>query len=126
MKKELFAAALLILILALSLINTRAITNICDDLKDAVAQAGEAAEAGDWGESTRLINSAISLWQSHDVYTHIVLRHTDIETLSDDFFELSEHINSQDTGSVRSAVRLVQEHLTGIVEMESFKPGSIF
>lgn len=126
MKKELFAAALLAVILALSLWNTDRICKLCGDLTDMVEASGRAASDGDWEESMGLIENALQLLQSNEGYTHTVLRHTDIETLSDDFFELMEHISTRDPGAVRSAVRLVTEHLREIAEMESLKLGSIF
>lgn len=126
MKKELFAVALLAAILALSLWNTHEIKGICDELSKLVEASGRAAERGDWEESLRLVEEGMRFWRSREGYTHTVLRHTDIETLSDDFFELMEHISTQDPGAVRSAVRLVTEHLREITEMEGLKLGSIF
>ena len=81
---------------------------------------------GDWAASLQRVEEALSLWRSREGYTHAVLRHADIETLSDDFYELMEHIGTHDPGAVQSAVRLVTEHLREIVEMESIKLGSIF
>lgn len=126
MKKEIFALALLALILALSLWNTHEIKSICGELTELVEASGRAAESGDWETSRERVEEALRLWQSREGYTHTVLRHTDIETLSDDFFELLEHISTQDPGAVQSAVRLVTEHLREITEMESLKIGSIF
>lgn len=126
MKKELFAVVLLAAILALSLWNTHEIKNICGELTSLVESSGHAAESGDWEASRECAEKAIGLWKSREGYTHIVLRHSDIETLSDDFFELMEHISARDSGTVQSAVRLVTEHLRGITDMESLKLGSIF
>ncbi len=126
MKKEIFAAALLAAILALSLWNTHEIKSICGELADIVEASGRAAGEGDWAASLQRVEEALSLWRSREGYTHAVLRHADIETLSDDFYELMEHIGTHDPGAVQSAVRLVTEHLREIVEMESIKLGSIF
>ena len=126
MKKEIIAGAMLVLILALSLVNTCAIGYLCDDIGGFITQAGELAEKEDWSGSEQAIRRAISLWEDNEGYTHIVLRHTDIETLSDDFYELLEHIYSQDPGSVRGAVELVNGHLNGIKDMEKLRFGSIF
>lgn len=126
MKKELFAAGLLALLLLLSILNTAAIKGLCSDIDSVIRRAGAAAEAGDWESARERMDSAVSLWRSHETYAKIVMRHTDIETLTDDFFELMEHINTEDPGAVRSAVELVTEHLGGIAEMESLSLGSIF
>ncbi len=125
MKKELFAAALLAALLSLSLWNTGEIKSLCSELDRFVRASGDAAEAENWEESEKLAASAMSLWKSRELYTHSVLRHTDIETLSDDFYELQEHILTHDAAAVKSAVNLVSEHLEGIADMESLKLGSI-
>ena len=126
MKKELFAVALLALILALSVLNTRAIGSLCGDLEALVRDSASAAEKENWAESQQKLETAIALWQKHEGYTGIVLRHTDIETLTDDFFELTEHIYTRDPAATKAASALVCEHLKSIAKMESFDFGSIF
>lgn len=126
MKKELFAVALLLTILGLSLWNTYEIRKLCGQLETCVTQAGGAAQSGDWQTSEDRMARALDLWLSRETYAQTVLRHTDIETLTDDFYELLEHIYTQDPGAVKSAVSLVTEHLQGIAKMESIQLGSIF
>ena len=126
MKKELFAAALLVLILALALWNTREIGDLCGEIAELVERSADEASRENWPESQRLFEDALALWQSRESYTGIVLRHTDIETLTDDFYELSEHLRTRDAPAALSAASLVREHLRGIAEIESFALGSIF
>lgn len=126
MKKELFAVVLLALILGLSVLNTCAIKGLCGDLSDLVERSSNAADAGDWDSSARLLDSAMSLWREREGYTHCVLRHSDIETLTEAFYELSEHISTKDAPAAYSASELVKEHLDSIVKMETINLGSIF
>ncbi len=126
MKKDLFAAGLLAVLLTLSLINSAVIKSLCDDIDATVRRSGDAAQTGDWETAQSEVNSALELWRKREGYTKIVLRHTDIETLTDDFYELTEHIYSKDPGSVKSAVELVGEHLSDISQMEAINFGSIF
>ncbi len=126
MKKELFAAALLLALLILSAVNTAVIDGLCSDIESVVRDAGSAAGSGDWARAQNDVQRALELWRSNDGYLKIVLRHTDIETLVDDFYELTEHIYTQDPGATKSAVELVGEHLKDIAEMESINFGSIF
>lgn len=126
MKKELLALGLLALILTLSMLNTHEIGSLCGDLGNLVERSATAAETGDWEESQRLLTEAMSLWKRHEDYAGIVLRHTDIETLTDDFFELTEHIYTRDSSATRAASSLVREHLDSIRKMESINLGSIF
>ena len=126
MKKELFAAALLLLILALSLLNTGVIGGLCDEITGLVERSAGAAEQGDWEESQAFLEEAMALWKEREVYTGIVLRHTDIETLTDDFYELTEHIYTHDGPAASAASALVREHLASIRKMEGMNLSSIF
>lgn len=126
MKKELFALGLLALLLLLSVLNTRHIGRLCGDLESLVERSADAADAGGWEESRRLLEEAMSLWKKYDSYVGIVLRHTDIETLTDDLYELTEHIYTRDSAATKAASRLVREHLESIKKMESINWGSIF
>ncbi len=126
MKKEIFAALLLALLLSLSVVNTHVIDSLCNQLSQGVASAGQAAQRGDWEGSVQALRETMSWWEERETYARIVLRHTDIETLTDDFYELAEHIYTRDAGAVKSAVELVTEHLRGIAQMEAINLGSIF
>lgn len=126
MKKDLFAAGLLAVILALSMLNTGRINSLCDDLDELVDLSAGAAARGDWEESRQALDKAVSLWKAQEEYTGIVLRHTDIETLTDDLYELAEHIYTRDGAAAKAAASLVREHLKSIKKMESINPGSIF
>lgn len=126
MKKELFAIGLLALILALSVLNTRRIGALCGDLEGLVERSAGAAASDDWEGSQSLLDEAVSLWKKHESYVGIVLRHTDIETLTDDLYELTEHIYTRDSAATMAASLLVREHLESIKKMESINWGSIF
>ena len=126
MKKELFAAALLLLILGLSLLNTGVIGGLCDEITALVEDSASAANGGDWEGSQALLEEAMALWKAREGYTGIVLRHTDIETLTDDFYELTEHIYTRDGPAATAAAALVREHLNSIKRMESLNFSSVF
>lgn len=126
MKKELFAAGLLALILAFSILNTAVIDSICEGVTDLIDRSTAAAREGNWEESELLLNDALSLWKKNETYTTIVLRHTDIDTVSDDFYEFTEHVYSQDAPSARAAASLIREHLESVKKMERMCWGSIF
>lgn len=126
MSKEFFAAALLAVLLALSIWNTSEIQKICDGIGSLVNGSADAAAEGNWEESRQLLEKAMELWKSRQGYTGVVLRHTDIETLTDDFYELTEHIYTKDAPAARAASALVLEHLDSIRKMESLNMSSIF
>ncbi len=126
MKKEIFALALLILIFAVSMINAWYLGSLADEITVLVEDSAYLASAGQWDQALNQAKAAADLWRSHDPYTHIVLRHSDIEAMTDDFYELLEHISSKDPGAAESSASLVAEHIESISEMERLRPGSIF
>lgn len=126
MKKEIFAGALLAALLALSLINVRAIKSICADVEELIGDAEGYVYAGDWENAERSAEEAIERFESHSSYTHIVLRHTDIETLTGSFYDFLGDIRCRSAGAAQSSAELVRERLKDIREMESIRWGSVF
>ncbi|MGM9521272.1 MAG: DUF4363 family protein [Oscillospiraceae bacterium] len=126
MKKEIFAAALLAVILALSLINTHYLSSITTEISGLVEKACAEAESDNWDMSEKYAMRAMDIWHGSDGYTHIVLRHSDIDSMTDDFYELMDHIYEQELGGVKSSSGLVIAHLESMRDMERIRLGSIF
>ena len=126
MKKELFTVALLISILALSLLNSSKLAKLTDELSAMIEDCGELAYAGKWEECGQHVDNAIRTWAENDTYTHIVLRHNDIDSVTDDIYALREHIYAQDAGETYGSLKLVLEHLESLSSMEKIRLGSIF
>lgn len=126
MKKEVFAVLLLVLILGISLLNSHMLNTLTNDLSDIVKECDTAASAEKWPEARKHIEDALSLWKKNDHYTHVVLRHSDIDSMTNDFYELLEHVYSENSGAVSGIARLVDAHLKSIISMEKIRLGSIF
>ena len=126
MKKEVFATALLAVIFALSVANTYFLDRLTGQIIELVEESGRMAAYGDWEKAQNAAEHAARLWKEQDPYTHIVLRHSDIESMNDDFYELLEHIYSHDAGAANSSAALVSEHLSSISQIEQIRIGSVF
>lgn len=126
MKKELFAAALLIILLSLSMINSYYLNKITGNAINIVEKAKAEAENDNWDNAITAVEDVIDYWNSCDTYTHIVLSHNDIDSMTNNFYELLEHIYSQDIGGTMSYAELVKTHLDSIGTFEKVKLGSIF
>lgn len=126
MKKEAFAAILLVLILALSLLNSKKLDSLTNQLTQIVENCNSAASNENWPQAQKGIEEAISTWKKNDSYTHIVLRHSEIDSMADDLYELKEHIYAHDAGAVYGISGLVAAHLQSISSMEKIRLGSIF
>ncbi len=126
MKKEVFAAALLAVIFALSVANAYCLDKLTGEIIELVDESGRMATCGEWEKSQEAAENASRIWKEQDPYTHIVLRHSDIESMNDDFYELLEHVYSHDAGATSSSAALVSEHLSSINQIEQIRIGSVF
>ena len=93
MKRELAAAAVLILLLA-----------------------------GSWWNLKYLRD----FWLGADGYTHIFIRHSEIDSTTDAFFELMSDVRSGDAQSASGAYEKLAAHLDSLYTMERVTLGSIF
>ena len=110
MKKELFALALLLLILAGNLWNQHRLETLTSGL-DALVEAAQEAE-------TR--------WTDADPYTHIFIRHTDIDALSAAFCDYRGALAGRDEGDILASYLRLTAGLRSLQGMEKLSVGSIF
>ena len=120
MKRFWIALALLALVFSASWGNTFYLEHLAGQLSAMLAQAEALGEAGDWDGAMELTRRAEALWEDHDVYLHVTLRHTDTDNVFLSFQEVKEFIHCQEGGeySAANAVLLGQIHL--LCEQEQF------
>ena len=126
MKKEFFAFFLLVAILIASLINTYYINRLSQQIIGIIESAEVSAENEDWVSATKQAEKAADVWKKNDSYTHIVLRHTEIDSATDALYQLLKEIYDKNPESTKGAAKLAIEHLDSIASIEVVKPGSIF
>ena len=126
MKKEVFAIVLLISIFVGSLVNLYCLKNLTNELIELVESGAEYASDGNWKEAAQYVEKATDKWAGSDSYTHIVLRHSEINSTTDAFYELLKGIYSENYGDSTGAARMLIDHLTSIAKMEEIRLGSIF
>ena len=125
MKKEIFALSLLLLLFAASLFNIRAFDRLCLDIAGQVSASAEAMEKGETDAAREHLNNALSTWLDADSYTHIFIRHPEIDSTADAFYELRQELESENSESCRSAYDKLLYHLESIRTMEHLRFGSI-
>ena len=125
MKRGLFAAALLALLLGLLLGNIRMLGALLESVESGVCRSSAAFAAGDAQLAASEAEAAMKLWQSEADYAHIVLRQSEIDAVSDAFFELLGEIRAADGEAEHSYLRLLYR-LDSIARMESLRLSSVF
>lgn len=126
MKKEIVAGALLILLFAGVLINIRVTERMVRSLTDEVTEAYKSAVSGDFDSAMQQIDAAAEHWLSLDGYTHIFIRHSEINSTTEAFFQLKTDIYAEDAGAAAGSYGLLKETLNSLMTMEQISIGSIF
>jgi len=126
MKKELFAALTIVLLTAASVINILHIKKLIENIGVTVEHASAACLAEDFSSANTELNTALQTWLDADDYTHIFIRHSEIDTTTDAFYEALEAVLCEDRESASAALGKLSYHLQSILTMEYVTLRSVF
>lgn len=124
-KREYMAIAVLALLLALSVWNLKSIDTLTGDIEIALSKSQSAAEKLDFKTARQRLGEGLELWLSADSYTHIFLRHPEIDSTADAFYELQQVLMQEDATACAAAYGKLRYHLDSIDGMEHLSFGSI-
>lgn len=125
MKKMYLGILILAVLLCASMYNVHYLDKKIDRLLVYVDTAGELAGRNDFDGACALLREAISCWDGMDSYTNVFIRHTEIDSAYDAFYECLGCMQSGGE-DYRASLEKLREHLVGIVDMEHVSLGSIF
>ncbi len=125
MKREWIAAALLALLFSLSLYNIAYLDRLIGVIGEELSASQSLAESGRFREAEEALDRAIARWVGANAYTHIFIRHPEIDATSDEFFELKQLLAEENAEGFPSAFDKLIYHLHSIDEMEQLRLGSI-
>ena len=126
MRKEALALLLLGTIGILSLWNLRHLDRLTAPLLKLTDEAFLETQAGNIVEAAEKARLAEEAWLGAGVYTHIFLRHPEVDGVTDAFCAFRGAIAGCDPGTVFGAYLSLRTRLSGIREMEQLRLGSIF
>ena len=124
MKKEVCAAGIILCLIAGAVWNVYHLENLAGRMTEHI-RAAETAEAE--GRSLRAeqeLRLALEIWLDADGYTHIFIRHPEIDSTADAFYELGQALE-ENSESCRAAYDKLLYHLESIRTMEHLRFGSI-
>lgn len=125
MKREIIAGIILVLILAASLVNIWFVDSKTDYLSGQVARAGELADEGNPEEAARVLQESLDDWKKLDKYVHIMLRHDEIDPITDEYYSLLDELDSGGEATSASFETLISR-LHELAEIEHLTFDSIF
>ena len=126
MIKEVMAALLLIALLVAAVLNISGVSKLTDDITKTVETAVSAAKRGDWDDAIESAEKAVSLWKNNDNYTHIVLRHSQIDTVSEALYDFLLEAYDKNAERLSAAAEAAMYHLDSVAQMERVRLGSVF
>ena len=124
MKREFIAIALLILMLGTLLGNIRYLDGLVEGIESAVCRSCSAWERGETILSVSELETAMTAWQSAANYAHIFLRQSEIDAVSDAFFDLFASLRAEEPQSAEAFLRLLY-HLDSLERMDKLQLSSI-
>lgn len=125
MKKEAIAGAVLALLIALSAWNIYSIDALTDGISDSLRMSQALADIGDFDSAKTELDKGLRLWLNADGYTHIFLRHPEIDSTTDAFYELQELLLDGGGDGCAAAYDKLRYHLESIRSMEHISVGSV-
>ena len=126
MKKEIIAVLLLATIFTAALFNIRHMNRLTGELQELIHAAEGYAEAENWRDAAAKAEDAVTRWVANDKYTHLVLRHEEIDRATNAFYELLKEIYEERPGGVKGAAQEVSESLKSISSLEEIRLGNVF
>lgn len=126
MKKEIFVGLFLALLLTAAFINIHYLNKLTESIETRINAAVSDAEEENWRDAEKKAEEAVGMWTGSDTYTHIVLRHSEIEAATDALYALMVQIYARDAGAAKGAGQSAIARLMSITEIEKVRFGSIF
>ena len=126
MKKELVAIALLLLILIGNIWNRQRLDKLIGELDGLTEEAYASSRSAEWTSAEDAARSAAEAWSGAHTYTHIFIRHTDVDTLTAAFCEYRGAITGRDDGDILASYLCLKAGLHCLRDMETLSVGSVF
>lgn len=125
MKKELFAGALLLVLIGLCAWNLWHLTRMCTRLDNAVAQAETSYAAGDTARASETLRAAAARWDDAEDYAHCMLPHESTDAVTEGFRRAIRTVEAGDA-SATADINLLRVRIQGLADGERITLGNLF
>ena len=125
MKKELFAGALLLVLIGLCAWNLWHLTRMCTRLDNAVAQAETSYAAGDPARASETLRPAPPRWADPADSAHCLLPHASTAAVTEGFRRAIRTVEAGDA-SAAADINLLRVRIQGLADGERITLGNLF
>ena len=118
MRREYTAMIILALLMLGAWLNLRHMDSLTERIEAKLELSQKAAEQGSMDISEKALLDALDMWLGADGYTHIFIRHSEIDAISDSFYDLYDALLSGETDSLAPAYEKLIYHLESVNDIE--------
>jgi len=126
MTREKLAGLMLALLIGISAWSTCKIGTLSREIGESLRHAELLAESCNFEAARQSIDEALKLWLEAEGYTHIFIRHPEIDSCTDSFYDALEAADSNSTEDMIISIAKLRYHIESITSMERISPGSVF
>ncbi len=126
MKKEIGALLLLAVLAAVSVWNIHRADELTGDIKEHLALSEKALLSGDRDYASEQLEAALRIWLSARSYTQVFLRHPELDSTSEVFYETIQDLRAGETRGLSAGFERLRYHLDCLAAMEHVSLGSVF
>ncbi len=118
MKRLWIAVGIVAALAAGCLVSSWYLTGLGEEINGLLSDAEEKAERGEWEEAGDLTGRAYRIWEEHDIYLHILLRHADADEVYTGFRQVREFLTCREEGEYSAANAALMAKIELIYEAE--------
>lgn len=118
MRREYTAMIILALLMLGAWLNLRHMDSLTERIEAKLELSQKAAEQGSMDISEKALLDALDMWLGADGYTHIFIRHSEIDAISDSFYDLYDALLSGETDALAPAYEKLIYHLESVNDIE--------
>ena len=126
MKKSLAVPlAVLGVILAFALWNSRCVTAETDHWREQLRQADILAQAGEWERAAAALSDSYGDWSARQTYLHIVAEHDAIDGAESMYRRAMAFAATEELSEFRAELADLRDQLRLLAEMKEFSIGNV-
>ena len=126
MTREKLAAILLALLVGISAWSIHKIGALSREIDAELSHAELMAQRADFEAARQSIDNGLKLWLKAERYTHIFIRHPEIDSCTDVFYEALEAAGANKAEDISTSLSKLRYHIESIASMERISLGSVF
>jgi len=126
MKKEIIALIVLVLVFSASLLNIHFLTRLTGEITTLIEEVNEFIREEDWVSARSRAEKASEKWEKSHPYTHMVLRQTELESVTNILDNLIKEIYAEESGAAKGMARAAIARMRSVASIERITFGNIF